>query len=84
MTIFVELNDKEYEINVMHYLVVPPYRGSAWNCDSDSDYYGYKEIEFEVLNDNGEPSNALYLQLTEGQINTIKKEIIKGEKNQYA
>jgi hypothetical protein len=38
-------------IGVISFEHVPPYRGSAMNCDSDWDYYGYTEVEWEVIND---------------------------------
>lgn len=39
--------DVELEVSIYHQ---DPYRGSAYSCSSDMDYYGYTEIEsIEVL-----------------------------------
>lgn len=49
--------ESEYEeepciLGVTYYLVVPPDR---YCRDSDVDFYGYREIEFDVLHANGDP-----------------------------
>ena len=41
------------QIGVSHYFVQPPHRGSAWTCDSDWDYYGYTELEYDILDRKG-------------------------------
>lgn len=38
---------------ITSYTYQPPFKGSPQNCDSDLDYYGYEEIEWEVYNLNG-------------------------------
>jgi len=37
----------------------PPWRGSAHTCDSDMDFYGYTEIEYDVLDRRGHLSEWL-------------------------
>ena len=38
---------------ITSYVHQDPFNGSAQNCDSDLDYYGYEDIEWEVYNLNG-------------------------------
>lgn len=49
----IHLSDSEYDydvdVEVTHFHHQPPFRGSAHLCDSSSDYYGYTEIDFDVL-----------------------------------
>lgn len=41
-------------ILAVHYFhCQPPWRGSAHTCDSDMDFYGYTEIEYDVLDRRG-------------------------------
>ena len=37
------------EVEVLHYAEIPPYHGSAWNCESDWDFYGSTELEYNIL-----------------------------------
>lgn len=41
----------QIEVTYFHYQ--PPYVGSPHKCDSDSDYYGYTELEYSVLDSKG-------------------------------
>lgn len=36
------------ELEVTHFFEQKPHKGSAWTCDSDVDYYGYIDIDWEV------------------------------------
>ena len=40
---------------VTHYFRQAPHRGGAHTCDSDLDYYGYTECEFDILDRRGRP-----------------------------
>lgn len=51
-TIASEFDEQPCILGVTHYLVVPPDRSCR---DSDLDYYGFREIEFDVLHEDGEP-----------------------------
>jgi hypothetical protein len=51
-TVESEYGEEPCILAVTYYLIVPPNRSCR---DSDVDYYGYREIEFEVLHMNGDP-----------------------------
>jgi hypothetical protein len=38
---------------VSYFHCQPPWRGSAHTCDGDMDYYGYTELEYDVLDRRG-------------------------------
>lgn len=40
-------------LGVTYFHHQPPWRGSAHTCDSDMDYYGYTELEYDVLDRRG-------------------------------
>lgn len=44
------------QIGVTYFHYQPPWRGSAHTCDSDWDYYGYTELEYDVLDRRGRPA----------------------------
>jgi hypothetical protein len=44
------------QIGVTYFHYQPPWRGSAETCDSDWDYYGYTELEYDVLDRRGRPA----------------------------
>jgi hypothetical protein len=44
------------QIGVTYFHYQPPWRGSAHTCDSDVDYYGYTELEYDVLDRRGRPA----------------------------
>lgn len=44
------------QIGVTYFHYQPPWRGSAQTCDSDWDYYGYTELEYDVLDRRGRPA----------------------------
>lgn len=62
---------------VTHYFCKPPHRGSPHTCDSDLDFYGYSEIEFEVLDQRGRPAPWLAKKLTSQDAQRIEQEIIE-------
>lgn len=45
----IEIADYTLEIDVTHFFVQPP----QWNADNDQDYYGYTDIEYQVLSGIG-------------------------------
>lgn len=57
---------------VTHFLKVKPHRGSPQTCDSDWDYYGYTEIEFDVLDRKGYPAAWLERKMTREDEENIK------------
>jgi hypothetical protein len=62
------------KVAVTHYLYQPPFNGSAWLCDCSSDYYGYTECEWEVLDQRGRPAAWL-----ERKLSTKDRERIEAE-----
>lgn len=61
-------------IVVDYYLNVPPWRGSAYDCPSDWDYYGYTEFEFTVVDRKGYRADWLAKKLTPGDEARIREE----------
>ena len=57
------------------YTHVPPFRGSPWRCDSPDDYYGYTEIEWHLLDLEGDPAPALEEELTKNERDDITSEL---------
>ena len=60
---------------VTHYFRQPPHRGSAHTCDSDQDYYGYTECEFDILDRRGRPAPWLERKATDADRESIEQEI---------
>jgi hypothetical protein len=52
-------------IGVLDYFVQAPHRGSAHTCDSDVDFYGYTDVEWQVLDRRGYSAAWLERKLTE-------------------
>lgn len=57
------------------YNIVAPFKGSAHLCDSDMDYYGYSEIEYEILDRKGYKATWLADKITEKTDQEIKNAI---------
>ena len=51
-------------IGVTGYLYQPPCKGHPSTCASDWDYYGYEEIEWEILDRRGKPAPWLDRKLS--------------------
>ncbi len=49
--------------NVVDYISVPAWKGSAYTCPSSDDYYGYTEFDFELLDRKGYKANWLEKKL---------------------
>ena len=62
-------------IRVDHYFKQSAWRGSAYTCPSDMDYYGYEEIEFSVLDRKGYPAAWLERKLGPRERERITDEI---------
>lgn len=50
-------------IGVTYFHNQPPWRGSAHTAPSDLDYYGYFELEYDVLDRRGRPAPWLERKL---------------------
>lgn len=61
-------------LNVTYFHETRPNRRS-W--DSDLDYYGYCEVEFNILHADGTPAPELDAMLTKAEIAYIESEIIE-------
>lgn len=61
-------------ILVESYLSVPPWKGSAYDCPSDLDYYGYCEFDFTVLDRKGYVADWLTKKMTDDDFTRIQKE----------
>jgi hypothetical protein len=51
-TVVSEYGEERCILGVRYYLVLPPDR---YCRDSDVDFYGYREIDFDVLHEDGSP-----------------------------
>lgn len=61
------------QVKVTRYLVV---KGSySRDAASDMDYYGYTEMDYEILDRRGYPAAWLESKLTEGERRRIEDEI---------
>lgn len=60
---------------VTHYFRQAPHRGGAHTCDSDLDYYGYTECEFDILDRRGRPAPWLERKATDEDRQRIEQEI---------
>lgn len=65
------------KVGVKECHVVPSWRGSPWTCDSDMDFYGYSDVDFEVLDRKGYPANWLAKKMTPSDIRRIEALILK-------
>lgn len=60
------------QIGVTYFHYQPPWRGSAQTCDSDWDYHGYTELEFEVLDRRGRRAEWLERKMNDDDETEIK------------
>lgn len=44
-----QIEDIEIDVNITHYLHVPPWNGNMLDCPSDLDATGYTEVEYEIV-----------------------------------
>lgn len=64
-------------IGVIHFYYQKPFRGSPHHCDSDWDYYGYTEVEYDILDRKGYYAKWLLNKLTPSDKENIEGEIKK-------
>ena len=64
-------------IGVTGYLYQPPCKGHPSTCASDWDYYGYEEIEWEILDRRGKPAPWLDRKLTKTDREEINRELLE-------
>lgn len=63
-------------IRVDYVVGAKPFRGSAYQCDSSDDYYGYCDIAFTVLDRKGYVANWLRNKMTAKDVTRIEQEIL--------
>lgn len=63
-------------IEVTTFSRVKPWRGCISNCPSSDDYYGYSEIEFDVLDRKGYRAKWLERKMTAEDKSRIESEIL--------
>ena len=44
-----QIEDIEIDVNVTHYLHVPPWSGNIYDCPSDIDATGFTTLEYEIV-----------------------------------
>ena len=64
-------------IGVTGYLYQPPCKGHPSTCASDWDYYGYEEIEWEILDRRGKPAPWLDRKLSPADRGEITRELLE-------
>ena len=64
-------------IGVTGYLYQPPCKGHPSTCASDWDYYGYEEIEWEILDRRGKPAPWLERKLSKGERGEITSHLLE-------
>ena len=75
-----QIEDIEIDVNITHYLRVPPWNGNMLDCPSDLDATGYTEVEYEIvetyrLTDTGE-REIIALNITSEIEGSIYDELI--------
>lgn len=64
------------QAKITYCVIVPPWKGSAINCPSDADYYGYSDIEFELLETEKYSAEELERKLTDDDMTRITAEFL--------
>ena len=59
-------------VYITSYTYQPSWKGSPQTCDSDLDYYGYEDIEYELYNLRGYRMKFLESKCTPDDIDRIK------------
>ena len=67
--------------SVTHFKSQPRFNGPASACDSDEDYFGFTECEFEILDRNGRPASWLARKLTDLDTKSIERAIASSMAN---
>lgn len=64
------------QIGVTHYLHVEG-SGNRWTANSDADYRGYTEVDFDVLDYSGRPAPWLERKLASADRARIEREVVE-------
>jgi hypothetical protein len=67
--------------SVTHFKKQPAFSGPANACESDEDYFGFIECEFEILDRNGRPAAWLVRKLTDRDVKSIERAIASSMAN---
>lgn len=70
-------------IGVTEFHKVAPWKGSAASCPSSDDWYGYTDIEFEVLDRRGRPAPWLEKKMNRADIKAAIHDHFKEENHDY-
>lgn len=62
-------------VEVTTFINVKPWKGSLHTCPSSDDYYGYTEIEYEVLDRKGYLAKWLERKMTDRDVERVKEDI---------
>jgi hypothetical protein len=74
---------QDYRVEVTHYLHHPPFKGSAYQCDSSDDYYGFTEFEFDIFDDEGVDRYELHQHITPQEYDRLLKEYQRSLANDW-
>ena len=69
------IGEEDAYAGITNYSYTPPFRGSPHRCDSDWDYYGNTEIEWELLDETGTMLHPRNGELTDDEEERILMEI---------
>ena len=62
-------------VEVTTFVCVKPWNGSPYTCPSSDDYYGYTEIEYDVLDRKGYRANWLERKMADKDVERVKEDI---------
>lgn len=62
-------------VEVTTFINVKPWKGSPHTCPSSDDYYGYTEIEYDILDRKGYRAKWLERKITDRDVERIKGDI---------
>ena len=62
-------------VEVTTFINVEPWKGSPHTCPSSDDYYGYTEIEYDVLDRKGYRAKWLERKMTDRDVERVKEDI---------
>ena len=65
------------QIGVTHFFRQAPWKGSAHTAPSDMDYYGYTEMEYDILDRRGRPAAWLESKMTDADHDSVKEAILR-------
>lgn len=68
-------------IKVTTCTVVKPWRGCISKCPSSDDYYGYTEVEFDVLDRKGYKAPWLEKKMSFNDFKRIESEILAADRS---